>query len=960
MMRRWLLLFALFGLGVGVAGCQLDNLSQIEIIVDAGLCGDPRRESDAEVGCYNRHESSAIVSAANLDEYPLWNFDFLLPPYSAPGPPYSFHGIPFIPAFNWWRPALPIVTEVKAVDSCRGGADCSRWVGHISWYWSEPEPALAALAMYPHLSTMRVNCAVLPRPICDHPAGGYRDQVERAMRQAGYEYGRLPGAREQWGYLPRINALGLVSACTTGACQVHLGRLIAGACRDANRWRFDEDGDGAGNSCDNCAASRNPGQRDRDGDGRGDACDPCPDDPAADGADDFDGDGRIDCLDNCPDHLNAAQGDLDGDGLGDACDDDQDGDGLTVDAEEAQGTSDRRRDSDEDGAEDGEDSCPVHANEDQRDLDGDGEGDVCDCDMSPVDGRGDVCFVNDAVTGVQSGGRCARVEEGAAVCREASRGACDGRAWWPAHASKGEGFACVVQPLGDDPLGDGGPSLDAFFAEHVDPSGPGWQACLGPFEADGQPTPGPAQQWSRANGCGWFWTSDPAAAEEIDRHFAPPWQVAYRRPDGVEVVPGTPDWLDDALRRRFGEDYSRGAGPLPEPPVMPEGRTRQDHKRHDLRRRTLREKAARLGRNGFWWVLLPASLEAAKVGFVYQAFLESYFGYGSLGGHGPRMSRRDPCREYVPQWMYWVTDLEAMEEEEAPYQPPQFRSVGVRRRVLDHYWYSTVCALSPEERAALPPPNHRVSPEFREPHNECECLPPAGVEDKCYDTEVDASWSRIWDFHHQIADEARVMTADQAEAEGRYGCVPDFAGRGCYGGYREGERPPHDDTQGRGRFTVSFCMEPPDWAKAALTALRIERVPRLGEDYISGWTVWPDFANHQGGGPGGRLAYDQLVDLWITWPLIDRARSIFDLTVPESFMAALVALIELYHLTPPAERPPVAEMSNSVYAFLRRIGIEGVPPPIDPTPGINQNALPEDFLPHNPDFIYDLFISGSE
>ena len=78
---------------------------------------------------------------------------------------------------------------------------------------------------------------------------------------------------------------------------------------------------------------------------------------------DDDGDGILDTEDNCPLVANADQLDTDGDGIGDVCDTDDDGDGIL----------------------DTEDNCPLVANADQFDTDGDGIGDVCDSD---VDGDG--------------------------------------------------------------------------------------------------------------------------------------------------------------------------------------------------------------------------------------------------------------------------------------------------------------------------------------------------------------------------------------------------------------------------------------------------------------------------------------------------------------------------------------------------------------------------------------------
>jgi len=70
---------------------------------------------------------------------------------------------------------------------------------------------------------------------------------------------------------------------------------------------------------------------------------------------DRDDDGIPDTRDNCPRVANADQKDVDGNGQGDVCDDfDRDG-VMTV-----------------------EDNCPQTSNRNQRDTDGDGVGDVCD------------------------------------------------------------------------------------------------------------------------------------------------------------------------------------------------------------------------------------------------------------------------------------------------------------------------------------------------------------------------------------------------------------------------------------------------------------------------------------------------------------------------------------------------------------------------------------------------------
>lgn len=75
---------------------------------------------------------------------------------------------------------------------------------------------------------------------------------------------------------------------------------------------------------------------------------------------DTDADGVKDSEDNCPLVANADQKDTDGDGIGDVCDnDDRDGDGIK----------------------DNVDNCPDSPNASQTDTDNDGKGDVCDYDQ---------------------------------------------------------------------------------------------------------------------------------------------------------------------------------------------------------------------------------------------------------------------------------------------------------------------------------------------------------------------------------------------------------------------------------------------------------------------------------------------------------------------------------------------------------------------------------------------------
>lgn len=94
---------------------------------------------------------------------------------------------------------------------------------------------------------------------------------------------------------------------------------------------------------------------DTDNDTVPDDCDACP----VDTENDADGDGFCESIDNCPLIANTDQSDNDGDDAGDACNDDDDNDGIGDDA----------------------DNCPLIANADQSDYDGDGAGDVCDVDV---------------------------------------------------------------------------------------------------------------------------------------------------------------------------------------------------------------------------------------------------------------------------------------------------------------------------------------------------------------------------------------------------------------------------------------------------------------------------------------------------------------------------------------------------------------------------------------------------
>ncbi len=118
---------------------------------------------------------------------------------------------------------------------------------------------------------------------------------------------------------------------------------------------------------------------------------------------DSDNDSIIDNLDNCPNTANTNQANFDGDTLGDVCDSDSDNDGV-VNGDQCQysplgSTVDPNTgcpviilDADNDTILDSVDNCPITANANQANFDGDALGDACDSD-SDNDGvvNGDQC-----------------------------------------------------------------------------------------------------------------------------------------------------------------------------------------------------------------------------------------------------------------------------------------------------------------------------------------------------------------------------------------------------------------------------------------------------------------------------------------------------------------------------------------------------------------------------------------
>ncbi|MBI5559457.1 MAG: thrombospondin type 3 repeat-containing protein, partial [Deltaproteobacteria bacterium] len=219
---------------------------------------------------------------------------------------------------------------------------------------------------------------------------------------------------------------------------------IGDLCDTASPCSNDDDLDGVTNDKDNCLTVPNSNQANVDHDLYGDACDSCPNDVYNDG----DNDGicagigfkapKTGGNDNCPITANTNQANLDGDLLGDACDAcpndvHNDADGDGICGDVDACPSDPDNDMDGDGVCGNVDNCPAVANASQTNADGDTLGDACDA------------CVNDPANDADQDGICGNVDNCPAA---ANSGQTDGD-------SDGLGDVCDICPNDADNDMDG-------------------------------------------------------------------------------------------------------------------------------------------------------------------------------------------------------------------------------------------------------------------------------------------------------------------------------------------------------------------------------------------------------------------------------------------------------------------------------------------------------------------------
>ena len=152
----------------------------------------------------------------------------------------------------------------------------------------------------------------------------------------------------------------------------------------------DDDQDGDLDGADNCQFVFNPDQTDTDSDGFGDVCDIDRDNDLILNIDDLDPLDPFVCQDVDSDNCDDCSVGVDGFGpLGDA---DPDNDGTDTDGDMMCNVGDL--DDDDDGESDLLDNCPLVANPDQNDSDGNGIGDACDYELClPVVTTNDKLFI---------------------------------------------------------------------------------------------------------------------------------------------------------------------------------------------------------------------------------------------------------------------------------------------------------------------------------------------------------------------------------------------------------------------------------------------------------------------------------------------------------------------------------------------------------------------------------------